>query len=163
MPRLKRIILVFLVLFSCVGCDQTTKVAARRYLPRNEILSIAGDTLRFQYAENKGGFLGMGSSLPGKIRNFLFTVGIGVFIVAALCYLLVSPLPTVTVAALSLICGGGCGNLIDRIAHGGYVIDFLSVGVGGLRTGIFNIADMAIMVGALLMVLRGGKQKKEIE
>ena len=160
MPRLKRIILVFLVLFSCVGCDQTTKAAARRYLPRNEILSFAGDTLRLHYAENKGGFLGMGSALPEKIRCFLFTAGIGVFIVAALYYLLVSQLPTVTVAALSLICGGGCGNLIDRIAHGGYVIDFLNVGVGGLRTGIFNIADVAIVAGAFLIVIRGIRQKR---
>jgi signal peptidase II len=80
-----------------------------------------------------------------------------------LCYLLVSPLPRVTAVALSLICGGGCGNLIDRIAHGGYVIDFLNVGVGGLRTGIFNIADMAIMAGALLMVLPSAKRDKTFE
>jgi signal peptidase II len=163
MPGLKHIIVVFLVLFSCVGCDQTTKAAARRYLPRNEILSFAGDTLRLQYAENKGAFLSMGSALPEKTRGFLFTAGVGTFIVAALCYLLVSPLPRVTAVALSLICGGGCGNLIDRIAHGGYVIDFLNVGVGGLRTGIFNIADMAIMAGALLMVLPSAKRDKTFE
>ena len=50
------IIVVFLVLFCCVGCDQATKAAARKYLPRNEALSFAGDTLRLQYAENKGAF-----------------------------------------------------------------------------------------------------------
>ncbi len=160
MPGLKHLIVVFLVLFSCVGCDQTTKAAARKYLPRNEILSFAGDTLRLQYAENKGAFLSLGSALPDKTRSFLFTAGVGTFIAAALCYLLVSPLPRVAAVALSLICGGGCGNLIDRIAHGGYVIDFLNVGVGGLRTGIFNIADIAIMVGVLLMVLRSAKREK---
>jgi signal peptidase II len=162
MPGLKHLIVVFLILFSCVGCDQTTKAAARRYLPRNEIFSFAGDTLRLQYAENKGAFLSMGSALPEKTRGFLFTAGAGAFIFAALCYLLVSPLPRATAVALSLVCGGGCGNLIDRIAHGGYVIDFLNVGVGGLRTGIFNIADMAIMAGALLMVRRSARQKKTL-
>lgn len=160
MPGLKHIIVVFLVLFSCVGCDQTTKAAARKYLPRNEILSFAGDTLRLQYAENKGAFLGMGSALPEKTRGFLFTAGVGAFIFAALCYLLVSPLPRGTAVALSLICGGGCGNLIDRIAYGGCVVDSLKVGVGGLRTRIFNIADEAIMAGALLMVLHSVKREK---
>lgn len=56
----------------------------------------------------------------------------------------------------------GCGNLIDRIAHGGCVTDFLNVGVGGLRTGIFNIADAAIVAGAFLMVLRSAKQEKTL-
>ena len=106
--------------------------------------------------------MSVGSALPEKTRDFLFTAGVGTFIFAALSYLLVSPLPRVTAVALSLICGGGCGNLIDRIAYGGCVVDFLNVGVGGLRTGIFNIADVAIMAGALLMVLRNARQKKTL-
>jgi signal peptidase II len=56
------------------------------------------------------------------------------------------------IVSLSLIAGGGFSNLIDRIANGGYVVDFLNIGLGGIRTGIFNIADMAIMMGGILLI-----------
>ncbi len=158
MHRLKHIAIVFLVLLSCAGCDQTTKVIAKEYLPHNEFMSFVGDTVRLQCIENKGGFLSMGSSLPEKTRELIFTVGSGAIVVLMLCHLLVasSLTPMITIA-LSLICSGGFGNLIDRILYDGHVIDFLNVGIGGLRTGIFNAADVAIMAGALLILLSGIK------
>lgn len=160
MLRLKHITMVLIMLLSCVGCDQTTKGIAKEYLPRNEIMSFVGDTVRLQYIENKGGFLSMGSSLPEKTRDLIFVVGSGAIVVLMLCYLLTasSLTPTITIA-LSLICGGGFGNLIDRILYDGHVIDFLNIGIGDLRTGIFNAADVAIMVGALLILLSGTKPK----
>ncbi len=156
MHRLKHIIIVFIILLSCAGCDQATKAIAKEYLPRNEIMSFMSDTVRLQYIENKGGFLSMGDSLPEKTRGLIFTVAAGVIVVLMLCYLLVasSLTPTITIA-LSLICGGGFGNLIDRILYGGHVIDFLNVGIGDLRTGIFNVADVALMAGAFLILLSG--------
>jgi signal peptidase II len=56
--------------------------------------------------------------------------------------------------AIALICGGGIGNLIDRVRFDGLVTDFLNVGAGPLRTGIFNVADMALMLGLLLFFVR---------
>jgi len=56
--------------------------------------------------------------------------------------------------ALALLAGGGTSNLLDRLLYDGRVTDFLNVGIGSLRTGIFNLADMAIMAGALLLVLK---------
>jgi signal peptidase II len=47
---------------------------------------------------------------------------------------------------LGLVFAGGASNLVDRISRGS-VIDFMNVGLGGLRTGIFNVADVAILVG----------------
>jgi signal peptidase II len=52
--------------------------------------------------------------------------------------------------SVALIVGGGVSNLIDRLRYGGYVVDFLNVGIGPVRTGIFNVADMAIMVGVVM-------------
>jgi signal peptidase II len=60
-------------------------------------------------------------------------------------------LKPVMVLALSCICGGGISNLLDRAALGGYVVDFLNVGWGGFRSGIFNMADVAIALGLLLL------------
>lgn len=162
MHRLKHIAIVYLILLSCAGCDQATKAMAKEYLPRNEIMSFAGDTVRLQYIENKGGFLSMGSSLPEETRELIFTVGVGAVVISMLCYLLImSSLTPTTTIALSLIGGGGLGNLIDRIAYDGHVIDFLNVGIGGLRTGIFNVADVALMAGAFLILLSGTKHGRK--
>ena len=61
--------------------------------------------------------------------------------------------------------GGGLGNLIDRIFNSGAVVDFVSIGLGGLRTGIFNVSDVAIVAGALLVFLgiREREQDEAIE
>ena len=163
MARFIQIVVVVITLLSCVGCDQATKAVAKEYLPRNEVLSFAGDTFRLQYAENKGAFLSIGSSLPEKARGLLFTVGIGAIVFGILGYLLFVPaLPHATTVALSLIAGGGLSNLIDRIAYGGYVVDFLNIGLGGLRTGIFNIADVAIMVGAISLMVRSLRHERRV-
>jgi signal peptidase II len=49
---------------------------------------------------------------------------------------------------------GGASNLLDRVAFGS-VVDFVNLGVGSVRTGIFNVADMAIMLGAFIVVIAG--------
>ena len=53
---------------------------------------------------------------------------------------------------LALFIGGGVSNWIDRLLHG-RVVDFLNVGIGSLRTGIFNVADVAIMAAVAMLVL----------
>ena len=55
-------------------------------------------------------------------------------------------------AALALFIAGGASNWFDRVSAG-RVVDFMNVGIGWLRTGIFNVADVAIMLGAALFVL----------
>jgi signal peptidase II len=65
----------------------------------------------------------------------------------------VDRLELVPTIALSLLAGGGIGNLIDRIANDGAVTDFVRIGIGPLRTGIFNLADVAIVVGVLVLAL----------
>jgi signal peptidase II len=52
----------------------------------------------------------------------------------------------------SWLVGGGACNLLDRIAYG-RVVAFMKVGVGWLRTGIFNVADMALMMGAAIVAI----------
>jgi signal peptidase II len=60
---------------------------------------------------------------------------------------------THSVLGLALVVAGGVSNLADRVARG-TVVDFLNVGVGSIRTGIFNVADMAIMAGIALTLIR---------
>lgn len=141
------------ILVLCVGCDQVTKEVARRHLPDAGRQSFFGDTVRFEYAENPGAFLSLGSDWPEVFRVWLLPV-VTAGMLAALCtfLLLKQRLPRSEFLGLSLILGGGLGNLIDRLLRDGHVTDFLNLGVGSVRTGIFNVADAAITAGALLVL-----------
>ncbi len=149
-----RFLRVGLVLLACVGCDQLTKAMAKVYLPRAEAWSYLGDTVRLQLAHNYGAFLSLGNSLSPGWRQALLSVGVGIVLLGLLVYLLWwKNVNARNVVPLSLILAGGVGNLIDRIAYGGYVVDFLNLGIGPIRTGVFNVADVAIMAGVVWLLL----------
>lgn len=150
---LVRLALVGLLLLVCVGCDQAAKAFAKQALASSPPVSFLQGVVQFQYAENSGAFLSLGAGLPARTRFLWGVVFIGLTQVALLAFLFrATSLPLPQKIGLSLFLGGGLGNLIDRIANDGQVIDFVSLGVGSLRTGIFNVADVAITAG-LLMVL----------
>ncbi len=154
MPPLRRTILVLATLLGCVGCDQKTKSLAREYLRGRDAVSFLGGAVRFDYAENLGAFLSLGASLPPRWRSAAFTFGAAAGLVAILAYsLFASRLGALHVLGLSLFCAGGAGNLVDRLSFGGSVRDFLNIGVGSFRTGIFNLADVALLAGCLLLLL----------
>src|SRR5580700_11740835 len=137
-PRLARKVLPFIlpavVLCSCIGCDQWTKSLATEHLRQAPAMSFLGDTLRIQYAENPGAFLGAGSQLSPSTRFAILVVVNAVFLVliASLVFFK-RPAGRVQHLAVVLLLAGGIGNLIDRLFHGGLVIDFLNVGIGPVR------------------------------
>ena len=153
MGVLKRIVLIAMVSLALIGCDQTTKNLAAEHLPRGEVLSYFHDTFRIVYAENSGAFLSLGSELAPDVRFWVFVVGVGVFLAGLLVYMVsashLTALPTI---AGSLLLAGGASNCYDRLMNDGAVIDFLNIGVGSIRTGVFNVADIAIMVGGVLLL-----------
>jgi len=154
MTTRKRIILVLFIIFSCIGCDQITKQIAQSHLPRMKVLAFAGDALRLDYTENRGAGLSFEYCLPEGWRGSTLTVAVTVFLGLLIFFLLfASFLRPPSLIALSLLCGGGLSNLLDRIAFGGYVVDFLSIGWGGFRSAIFNVADAAITMGAALFFI----------
>lgn len=152
--KLNRLLLVIVILSSCVGCDQATKALASRNLQGTPPVSYFADTLRFEYALNPGGFLSLGHNLPEQIRPWLF-VGSNVVLMLSLFAFLMfrRQLDWKLFVAMTYIMAGGIGNLIDRVCNEGLVTDFINVGIGPLRTGVFNIADMAVMFGCLAAVL----------
>jgi signal peptidase II len=155
MRSIHRFIVVVLTLSCCVGCDQVAKSAARSLLHSGVTESLFADSLRFQLTENPGSFLSLGASLPEQLRFTLFTAAVAVVLVGLVCAALFARrLSTARFVALALVAGGGISNLIDRLLYDGRVTDFLNVGIGALRTGIFNLADMAILAGALLLLLK---------
>jgi signal peptidase II len=151
MPLRRRMALIVITLACCVACDQQTKSLATENLRGREPRSFLAGTVSFEYVENAGSFLGLGDSLPIAWRNAVFVYGCTVGVAALLLYaLLAARLGAIQILSLSLMCAGGIGNLLDRWICGGYVRDFLNVGIGPLRTGIFNVADVALMAGGIL-------------
>jgi signal peptidase II len=153
MTKLMRLVILASIAVISVGCDQFTKSVAQERLPHGEVQSFLGDTLRLQLAHNYGAFLSLGASLSPEWRHGLWSIGVGIVLLGMLFYaVFAKAMDRPTLIALALIIAGGLSNLYDRLAYGGYVIDFLNVGIGPLRTGIFNVADMGIMAGAFIML-----------
>lgn len=149
---IKRLLLIVAILISCVGCDQTTKSVAKMYLSEAEPVSLLGGTVRLQIAKNYGAFLSLGAAMPQGVRSTVFFAGVAMVLVTLLAYCLASKSSNpIIVPTLAMIIGGGLSNLIDRFLYGGYVFDFLNMGIGSVRTGVFNVADVFIMSGVLLL------------
>jgi signal peptidase II len=131
-----------------------TKHLAMRELESGQHLSYISDLIRLQYEENPGGMLSIGSELPEEVRFWVFTVSISCLLTALFLFVLFTRSVGIgDIGAASLVIGGGLGNLLDRILYDGMVIDFLNVGVGGIRTAVFNVADIAILTGVGLFVI----------
>jgi signal peptidase II len=143
--------------------DQWTKQLALAYVRGQPPRVYLDGLFRIEYAENSGAFLSLGAALSPELRFWIFVVAVGGFLAGAAWVLFRDRrLDRLTAFSLSIILGGGIGNLIDRSTrenHG--VVDFLNVGIGNFRTGIFNIADMAIMLGVILLAWRSFKYPEE--
>ena len=150
--RMWRFGLVILILVSCAGCDRATKNVARELLVSSPSISLLNDFVRFEYVENPGAFLGLGSNMPREVRFVLLVIFASVSLVLTLAFIATVPsLGLRPLIGLSLVAGGGVGNVIDRIFNNGAVIDFIRLGIGPFRTGIFNVADVAIVVGVVMI------------
>ncbi|HUI72184.1 MAG TPA: signal peptidase II [Spirochaetia bacterium] len=151
---------MLVVMLLIVGCDQGTKSLARSYLGQGNVVSLFGGVLVMRYVENQGAFLSLGALLPQAARRTVF-VAFPLVILGALIAFVArkKDIRVMFAAGLAFVAGGGLGNLLDRVVHDGRVGDFLNLGVGGVRTGIFNLADLCIMVGCLLLVL--GEARRE--
>jgi signal peptidase II len=143
--------LVLLLVVMTIGCDRVTKHLATENLAGAPAQSFLADTVRLTYAENTGGFLSLGAGMPTALRTVVFTVATGavLLVLAVLAWRLRGSVWYA--AALSLFIAGGVSNWFDRVRDG-RVVDFLNVGIGWLRTGVFNVADVAIMLGVALFV-----------
>ena len=145
-------LVVLALALSSVGCDRVTKNLATEWLAGEPPRSYLGDTLRLTYAQNTGGFLSLGENLPAAVRTAVFTVATAVALIALVVLAVRGAASGYRLAALTFFVAGGASNWLDRVLRGS-VVDFLNVGVGPLRTGVFNVADMAIMLGVALFVV----------
>jgi len=151
----KRVVALLLVLLATVGCDQMTKSLAESHLSSSKPLTFLNGIVQLQVVENPGAFLSLGAGLSTEAQHWIFTIAVAILLGAALIFTLRVSLKAQTpvLIALALFLGGGIGNLIDRLTNDGRVIDFMHIGFGFLRTGVFNVADMALLTGVILLAL----------
>jgi signal peptidase II len=144
-------LLLACVLVGTVGCDRVTKRLAVETLAGSPDRTFLGGTVRILYAENTGGFLSLGAGLSPGLRRAVFVGATGLLLVLVLATVVRHRRGAASLLGATLFLAGGASNWIDRVAHG-KVIDFLNVGVGPVRTGVFNVADVAIVAGLALLL-----------
>lgn len=147
---LQLVLLVTIV--ATIGCDRVTKRIARERLAGTPPRSFLAGTVRLAYTENSGGFLSLGENLPTVFRTAVFTIGTGMMLLALTVLAFRFRGHRWRVIGLTLFAAGGASNWADRVTQG-RVVDFMNVGVGPVRTGVFNVADVAIMCGTALLLI----------
>jgi signal peptidase II len=157
-PWIHAAILLVLVV-GTVGCDRVSKRVAADILSESGPRTFVSGMIRLEYAENTGGFLGLGAGWSQSARTAVFSVGNTILLLALILVALREGWSGPGLMGATLFVAGGASNLFDRIAQGS-VVDFINVGVGSLRTGIFNVADVAIMLGMILTVRNGLRSKR---
>jgi signal peptidase II len=164
MRLLPRLLAFTSILIASVGCDQVTKDIATSALRSEPTRQYLGDLFRLTWATNEGAFLSLGANLPQEVRHWVFTVGVGLFLLALAIYTLTNKkLGPWELSGYTLLLGGGASNWLDRARFDGRVVDFMNLGIGNLRTGIFNVADVVIIVGFGVLLLGARLQKPETE
>lgn len=149
--RARRFLVLLALVAGTIGCDRVTKHLAVAELSGGPGHSYLADTVRLEYAENAGGFLSLGAGLPPWVRSGVFSVGTAILLVGVTLMMLRGRSSGPAFAGLCLIWAGGVSNLLDRVLQG-TVVDFLNLGLGPVRTGIFNVADVAIVTGMALVL-----------
>lgn len=157
---LKAVIIIAIVLVN-LGCDQLTKAIVRGHVEAYANFRFLGGHFMLTRVENTGAFLSLGDQIPGYAHAILLSLIPGVFLVLGIWYLIQNnTLSKAAVVAICCMIGGGAGNVFDRIMHGS-VTDFLYIDFGSfLHTGVFNIADLSITAGVIIMLIDMLRQRR---
>jgi signal peptidase II len=136
-----------------VVADQLTKAAVRAYLPPHGSLTVIPGFLDLTRVQNSGAAFGFLSAVDFPYKAAVIALVATVALVSIAFFAVgLSPHQRLARVGLALILGGAAGNLIDRVTAG-YVIDFVDVYWRQYHFWAFNVADSAITVGVIGMML----------
>ena len=155
-----RYLLITILVFLSIVLDQISKIWVRNNFENYSEKSIIGDVFTLIKVENTGAFLGMGSELSEIPRILLLIILPVIVLISITLYTYIDKsLDKLSIIGFSLIIGGGIANIFDRIVFGS-VTDFLYINLGGIfKTGIFNIADLSVTTGMILILISSFKRK----
>ena len=156
-------ILIFAIIFLNIGCDQISKNIVRKKVDYNANITLIDNFLTLTKIENSGAFLSMGDSLPSLLKTlFLLILPIAALLYGLIYVLTKSNLKASSVLAICCVIGGGIGNIYDRLLYGS-VTDFLHMNFFIFQTGIFNMADVSVMVGMFILVYETIINQKQLQ
>jgi signal peptidase II len=146
-----KVALLLGILGGVLVLDVSTKLLVQANFHLYQQVDLVGEYLRLTYIYNPGAAFGIHL---GQYSREIFLVLSVVALAALLAMYWYTPVTDrVRLMSIALICGGAIGNLIDRIRSEAGVVDFIDVGVGTIRWPVFNIADMAVTTGAIILAL----------
>ena len=161
MKNKRNLYIISLVILNII-LDQLSKFWIRgNVAPYNDI-NIIADYFIITNVENSGAFLGLGSDFSPVIKSILLlALPVGVLVTVLVYVFKDKSIDKLSLIGYSSIIGGGIGNIYDRFLYGS-VTDFLFIDLGGVfKTGIFNIADLSVTTGMILIVWASFKTKNE--
>jgi len=140
--------------------DQLSKILIRNNVDQYSEVKLIGEYFILTNVENSGAFLGMGSDFSPFIKTiFLLILPVIVLICIIVYVYRDKQIDKISLIGFCLIIGGGIANIYDRILYGS-VTDFLFIDLGGIfKTGIFNIADLSVTTGMILILLMSFRSK----
>lgn len=143
-----------------IVADQITKFAAQQNLPPYQPVNVLGDFFRLTYIYNPGAAFGLH---VGPMSRYIFlTLTVACVVVLAAWFRSTPATDRLRLVAIALVAAGAIGNFIDRVRSARGVIDFFDVGFGELRWPVFNIADIGVTIGAILLAISLWREEQEV-
>ena len=156
----KRNISITIIIAVSILLDQFSKFLIRQNVDQYSEIKLIGDYFILTNVENSGAFLGMGSDFSPFVKTiFLIILPVIVLICIMIYVYRDKQIDKISLIGFCFIIGGGIANIYDIILYGS-VTDFLFIDLGGIfKTGIFNIADLSVTTGMILILLMSFKSK----
>jgi signal peptidase II len=153
-----KVALFFVIVAGVLVLDISTKLMVQRHLYLYQQVDIIGEYVRLTYIYNPGAAFGI--SVGPHSRQIFLVLSLVALVALVGMYWYTPVSDRVRLMAISLICGGAIGNLFDRVRQESGVVDFIDVGIADVRWPVFNIADMAVTTGAIVLALSLWKEEQ---
>ncbi|MDR2517406.1 MAG: HIT domain-containing protein [Spirochaetaceae bacterium] len=154
LPRRKKYLILTAAVFAAnLFLDRFTKYLAVRLLTGRGVIRLLGDSVLLYLTGNTGAFLSLGASWSPPVKYLVLLYLPLAVCAAALFHLIFFENRMGRIVIMASIAGGGVSNLLDRLFNNFEVIDFLNFGIGPLRTGVLNVADLSVTFGAIILCI----------
>lgn len=160
-PKARFLLVLVLFIAALVAVDLVSKILAEKFLAGKGVVYLVDNILVLTYAENRGAFLSLGAELGGILWTVMMIILPVGLVVGLLVYLAVKETSfNLKSVSYALIVAGGLGNIVDRVTRGGQVRDFINAGIGNIRTGVLNIADLYVTAAVVILLILSFRKKK---
>ena len=149
------------VTLGLIALDQITKLIVQDRMRLYDPIPVIGDFFRLTYIYNRGAAFGLHFGDWSRIIFMMLPVVAVVFL-----FVMYRATPwgdRMRLVSIALVTGGAIGNLIDRLRSSRGVVDFFDVGVGAWRWPVFNVADIGVTIGALLLAVSLWREEQKLE